>query len=272
MGTSEWHRRGAMNITRARRGSPRVAASGDSGRASHAQFRGPTTGSIADNFEPSTRPHRKWLQKLGGEGPCDVVSGSELLDLFRSPWVASVELLRTLAGHGERVCSVAVAFDGTLVTGSWDRTVKLWDPNTGKCFRTLEGHSNGVCSVAIAFDGTLVTGSWDRTVKLWHPNTGECFRTLEGHSDSVSSVAIAPGGTLVSGSWDKTVKLWDPNTGKCLRTLEGHRDHVYSVAVAPDGTLVSGSRDETVKLWDPNTGNCLRTLEGHGERRGTISR
>jgi len=178
-----------------------------------------------------------------------------------------VKLLRTLEGHQGEVSSVA--FDsqgGTLASGSFDNTVKLWDARSGKLLRKLEGHKDTVSSVAFDLQGgTLVSGSEDKTVRLWEARSGKLLHTLEGHQRAVSSVAFDPqGGTLASGSYDKTVKLWEARSGKLLRTLEGHKDVVMSVTFDPQsGTLASGSQDKTVKLWEARSGKLLRTLEGN---------
>ena len=73
-----------------------------------------------------------------------------------------------------------------LASGSADKTVKLWEAQSGKLLRTLEGHSDAVWSVA--FDpkgGILASGSADETVKLWEARSGKLLRTLEGHQDQV---------------------------------------------------------------------------------------
>ncbi|OCR01371.1 hypothetical protein BCD67_23240 [Oscillatoriales cyanobacterium USR001] len=179
----------------------------------------------------------------------------------------NVSLVKTLTGHSDLVRSVAISPDGqTLVSGSLDKTIKIWNLATGNLIRTLEGHSNSVFSVAISPDEqTLVSGSDDNTIKIWNLATGNLIRTLEGHSHWVWSVAISSDGqTLVSGSDDNTIKIWNLTTGNLIRTLEGHSNWVYSVAISPDGqTLVSGSGDNTIKIWTLATGNLIRTLEGH---------
>jgi len=107
---------------------------------------------------------------------------------------------------------VAIAPDGrTVVSGSDDKTLKVWDLETGRCRATFEGHTNSVFGVAITSDGkTVVSGSDDKTLKVWDLETGRCRATFEGHTDSVFGVAITPDGrTVVSGSADKTLKVWD---------------------------------------------------------------
>ncbi len=175
--------------------------------------------------------------------------------------------LLSFTGHSRGVTSVAIAPDGrTALSGSEDKTLKLWDLATGVELRTYTGHSDAVNSVAIAPDGrTALSGSEDKTLKLWDLAGGKELRTFTGHSDRVTGVAIAPDNrTALSGSEDKTLKLWDLASGKELRTFTGHSDAVTCVAISPDGrTALSGSGDKTLKLWDLASGRELRTFAGH---------
>ncbi|MDH6101696.1 hypothetical protein NWP18_04280 [Chrysosporum ovalisporum ANA283AFssAo] len=78
-------------------------------------------------------------------------------------------LLHTLSGDSSLVTSVAYSNDGqTLASGSWDKTIKIWNVNTGQLLQTLSGHSDWVWSVAYSSDGqTLASGSGDNTIKIW---------------------------------------------------------------------------------------------------------
>jgi len=163
-------------------------------------------------------------------------------------------------------CSVNFSPDGkTLVSGSGDGTIELWNVETGKEIRTLKGHDSPVSILNFSPDGkTLVSGSGNGTIKLWNVETGKEIRTRQGHDSPVGSVNFSPDGkTLVSGSWDRTIKLWNVETGKEIRTLKGHYYPVRSVNFSPDGkTLVSGSDDGTIKLWNVETDWDLDALMG----------
>jgi glucose repression regulatory protein TUP1 len=102
-----------------------------------------------------------------------------------------------------------------IVSGSGDKTTRIWDMETAKAIVLAvtepDGIDAGVTSVAISPDGKLVAaGSLDTVVRIWDVNTGHLVERLKGHKDSVYSVAFTPDGKgLVSGSLDKTLKHWD---------------------------------------------------------------
>jgi WD40 repeat protein len=179
-------------------------------------------------------------------------------------------MLVVQTGHTSVVTSIAFSPNGkTVVSGSEDITLRLWDVGSGREVKTIKGHTNSVTSIAYSPDGkTLISGSSDNTLRLWDVTTGLEVKTFNGHKNSVTSVAYSPDGkTLISGSSDKTLRLWDVTTGLEVKTFNGHTNTVMSVAFSPDGkTVVSGSSDKTLRRWDVTTGLEVKIFNGHTNR------
>ena len=167
-------------------------------------------------------------------------------------------LVRTLTGHAKWVTATAMTPDGRwALSGSEDRTVRLWDLENGQEIINFNGHRSGIYALAITPDGRWgLSGSDDSTLKLWDLANDKTIYTLRGHKDWVRSVAITPDGLIgVSGSWDRSIKLWDLKTGNEIHSFNGHYGDVNGVAITADGQwLLSGSDDNTLKLWNWNNG------------------
>ena len=84
--------------------------------------------------------------------------------------VTKYRMIKTLTGHSGPIWSLAGLPDGTLASGSWDDTIKIWDTNTGDCLKTLTGHTDSIISLTVLSDGTLASGSNDKTIKIWNTN------------------------------------------------------------------------------------------------------
>lgn len=179
-------------------------------------------------------------------------------------------LERKLTAHAGFVSSLAVKADGSqIASGSWDKTIKIWDLETGQCRATLEGHSDDINSVAITPDGKrILSASNDQSVRVWDAGSGREVAKLEGHRGGARCVvALRDNARALSGGFDKTLRLWELASGKCLKMIEcgtDGGDEVFSSAVNPAGTqALSGHRDGRIRLWNLETGQCLATLTGH---------
>ena len=182
-------------------------------------------------------------------------------------WDLTGEDVLVFRGHRTRVMSLATTSDGNLVlSGSFDKTARLWDVATGLPIRTLTARDSPVWGVALASDGSAALSAHeDGTLTLWDTRTGNRLRDLRGHDDIVTAAAFSlDARTALSASSDKTLKLWNLATADVLRTFIGHADKVRAVAFSPDGrTALSGSFDASLKLWDVADAKVLRTFTGH---------
>ena len=225
----------------------------------------------------STHPIEK-LDSISGLGPTSLQASvnepSSETSNPHSPTDSTQDsrLRATLKGHTDFVTSIAFSPNGrTLASGSWDDTIRLWNPHTMEHFRTLRGHSNDVTSIAFHPVGTwLASGSWDTTIGVWEINPGTTDSWFyRGNGGFVTSVAyLSTGGQrLAWGSEDNAVRVTYqgdsfPDWSSYYKN-DWHEHDVSSLAFSPDGqTLASGSWDKTIILWD-SPDDYLTTLVGH---------
>ncbi|ROT43794.1 cell division control protein [Sodiomyces alkalinus F11] len=165
--------------------------------------------------------------------------------------------IRTLTGHTQSVRAIAAHGD-TLVSGSYDSTVRVWRISTGESLHVLRGHSQKVYSVVLDHErNRCISGSMDSLVKIWDLETGACLHTLEGHSLLVGLLDLRDQ-KLVSAAADSTLRIWDPENGKCRNTLTAHTGAI--TCFQHDGQKVISGSEKTVKMWDIKTGECMQDL------------
>jgi len=162
-------------------------------------------------------------------------------------------------GHSGFVTCIAL-WDGNLLTGSRDGTVRSWAIGVGSELNAFRGHEAGVNCLAVAAGsdtdggtgGVLYSGSYDNTVRSWDVESGEQLQLFKGHTGTVHCVSVC-GDRLFSSSADRTARMWRLKSGRCLRVFKGHKDGVKNLHIEnnAEGTfLFTASRDGEARCWD----------------------
>jgi len=164
----------------------------------------------------------------------------------------------------------------TVAAAGEDKSIQLWNADTGKPGPKLEDHEDWVTSLAYSTDGKfLASGDWTGKVALWEMPEGKKIRNLPAppmpppktppDATPATALAFSPDGkTLALGQGDGVIQLINPADGKIIRPMPGHTSAVTGIAWHPSGTLIaSSSKDRTIRLWNPANGQMIKALEGH---------
>ena len=183
-----------------------------------------------------------------------------------------------LTQHVGRVLCTLYHPRGTyFVTGSEDKTIKVWNPETFNVLVNFDANDDAVYSLAFSVDeNVIVSGSADNAVRTWRVTptegdeeipvgqsslemTGALVREYNGHQAAVYSVDAAfislnrnnQAAVIASGSADTSVIIWNIRSGNRYRTFDESTDAVYAVKFSPDGSSVAaGGRDGKVRIWN----------------------
>ncbi len=209
-----------------------------------------------------------WDSKTAMLWNAQMTEGAFLSPLQIPPWSTLKNQPKAVwsLGHTHAILRATISPDGSrILSGSDDKTSRLWETASGRCIRIFEGHTGPVNCVAFSPDGQLIlSGSGDGTLRLSDAVSGQC-RWIARASGAILHCAFSPDGSnILSSSDDYTLRLWNTSLGSCTRVFLGHAGPVRSGAFSPDGSLLlSGSNDGTLRVWDTASGRCIQVLSGH---------
>ncbi|BES87509.1 unnamed protein product [Nesidiocoris tenuis] len=181
------------------------------------------------------------------------------------------KITRELLGYEGFLSSCRFLDDMTLITGSGDMKICIWNLESGAKNLEYEAHAGDVVSISLHPDqSSFLTGSVDKTCKLWDIRDGKCQQTFFGHTADVNSVCFHPNGfNFVTASEDKTARLYDIRSDQELATFESPAGNpgFTSCGLSLSGRFIfCGSDDGKVHIWDTLTTQHDGILAGHENR------
>ncbi len=182
----------------------------------------------------------------------------------------SKSCIRTILAHKASVSSVVLSNDNQfLITGSYDKTIKIWQFNTGQIIHTLSGHSKAITCLAINDNNqTIISGSKDSTIRFWDIKQRKIVKTFgglfSGHSkDIVSLVLDDKNNILISASTDKSIKIWDLGKNKEIKHIDSKLSQVTNLALdRSQGYFCNSGLEKQIRIRNSTTGEVIRSLRG----------
>ncbi|GMH34641.1 hypothetical protein BSKO_02502 [Bryopsis sp. KO-2023] len=162
--------------------------------------------------------------------------GDHLIKLWgKEDW----ECKNVLNGHQDEVSTLSSTDDKKrLISGSWDKTIRIWNVVERTCIHVLHGNYRGDFEVSRVFGGLIASGADDRVIRVWDLNNGSVVKKFQGDSDFLPCIAVGCG-RLISGFIYGVVSVWDIEQGDCIRKL----------AVPSRASTSIGSRHTLIGLW-----------------------
>ncbi|KAG5438340.1 hypothetical protein PCANB_002828 [Pneumocystis canis] len=158
-----------------------------------------------------------------------------------------------LIGHKENVCALHASDDAMIISGSWDKTAKVW--KNWECLYTLYGHSAAVWAVMIVDETRFLTGSADKRIILWSNEVQ--VTVFEGHTDCVRGLCKISNSEFASCGNDGVIHIWS-FSGMRIRKIVDDSSFIYSISVLSTKEIVSSGENRSVKIW--RDGECIQTI------------
>jgi len=221
------------------------------------------------------RGHDNWIYGIvfAPENQLLSISGNEVL-----LWNIKTQNVKfRFRGHNDLIICISLdASQRVLASGSLDKTIRLWNIETGGLIGELAKRKDPIHSVTFSPDGKLLASGGENkyktddgkktTIYLWNVDSQELVNSFSGHDLRVNALAFSPDGEiLASGSNDSTVRIWNVKSGKQLHNLKGHSSNIGSIAFTQDGKRLISSGGGGIRIWDCDTGELIHCLAKESE-------
>ncbi|KIK34626.1 hypothetical protein CY34DRAFT_56531, partial [Suillus luteus UH-Slu-Lm8-n1] len=176
--------------------------------------------------------------------------------------------IRDFKGHEKIVTAVAVFPDRRrMVTGSYDKTLRIWDLETGLVLKKMEGYRDEVRALGVSRDGRIIAGGdFGGEIIAWHGETGKSLtQAIKAHFKGISSVDFSLDGTvLVTSSYDGMTTFWCTKTWQMQgEPINCGGGDVNCVRYSPSGELLAIATDDNIQIYHPGTRKRVASFKGH---------
>ena len=160
--------------------------------------------------------------------------------------------------------------NGKVIVSAMEKSVRLWNIETGDQIGKLKGDFTKVTSVSVSPNGKLIALVSlneniinDNIIQVWDVDNNILKYSLRGHTDFISNIIFTPNNKFIaSSSYDNSIRIWDAKNGLLKYVLNGHSEEVNDIAFFPDNeTIVSSSDDNTIRIWDIISGKPNQVIQ-----------
>jgi len=217
--------------------------------------------------DTKTSNDKALLASSGGNNNTKSLATRKAQIMPKPRWHAPWKLYRVISGHlGWVRCVAFEPGNEWFVTGSSDRTIKIWDLASGKLKLSLTGHISAVRGLIVSSRNPyLFSCGEDKLVKCWDLEQNKVIRHYHGHLSACYGIDLHPTiDILATCGRDSVARIWDMRTKSNIMTLGGHTNTVAAVkcqAAAPE--VITASHDSTIRLWDLAAGKTRAVLTNH---------
>jgi WD40 repeat protein len=169
-------------------------------------------------------------------------------------WTLDGDAVRSFIGHLDAVRALVMGENGQLLTGSDDRSARLWDARSGKELRRFAAAPSPILEALVSADGRRLVTIESQAARLWDVESGALVRVTTGDFTSSSGLTLSATGRLLASVRERElVDLKDLEAGRDHGTFQWNLLRAASVALAADASFLATANDQRIQLWDPAT-------------------